>query len=206
MLFNPQRRDPQFWIKRGAPAGATVMLYVGRVSKEKDLDVIVSAWRKLGDRNTQPDAFPISDLRTPISECRLVFVGDGPYRTELAALLPDAIFTGTLAGQELARAFASADSFLCPSTTDTCGNVILEALAAGLPCVVSDQGGPKDLVTHGVTGFITRALDADDFARQTTRLLANTSLRHAMGIEAHRAVQDRDWADAARKFWAMSGG
>ena len=221
MLFNPQRRDPQFWIKRGAPAGATVMLYVGRVSKEKDLDVIVQMWRRLGEcgmRNAEcgmedkPAAHtsdsaspaPHSTLRTP--HCTLAFVGDGPYRTELAALLPDALFTGTLAGQELARAFASADIFLFPSTTDTFGNVILEAQASGLPCIVSDQGGPKDLVTHGVTGFITRALDADDFAHHTARLLADASLRHAMGIEAHRAVQDRDWADAARKFWAMSGG
>src|SRR5207302_3419988 len=105
-------------------------------------DVIVSAWGKIQDSST---AF--------------VFVGDGPYLKDLRQLLPDAAFTGYLAGLDLARAYASSDVFLFPSTTDTFGNVILEALASGVPCVVSDQGGPKDLVVHGITGFITRALD-----------------------------------------------
>ena len=138
---------------------------------------------------------------SPIS---LAFVGDGPYLAELREQLPEAVFTGILAGRELARAFASADVFLFPSTTDTFGNVILEALASGVPCVVSDQGGPKDLIVHGTTGFITRALDADDFAQQVARLAGDADLRHAMSIEAHRAVQHRDWAEAGRRFWAMS--
>ena len=188
-LFHPSRREPEFWVKRGAARGAVVLLYVGRVSKEKDLDVIVSAWRKLAG-----DSRFISTL---------AFVGDGPYLKDLRQLLPDAIFTGLLAGLDLARAFASADVFVFPSTTDTFGNVILEALASGIPCVVSDQGGPKDLIVHGTTGFITRALDAEDFARHVAQLASDNDLRHAMSIEAHRAVQDRDWAEAARRFWAI---
>ncbi len=187
-LFHPSRRDPVFWKGYGIPAGQTVLLYVGRVSKEKDLDVIVNAWPKLRDTGAS-----------------LAFVGDGPYLKELRTLLPDAAFTGTLAGQELARAFASADVFIFPSTTDTFGNVILEALASGIPCVVSDQGGPKDLIVDGTTGFITRALDVEDFARQITQLVADPTLRQAMSIEAHRAVQGRDWTEAARQFWAMPG-
>src|SRR6185295_10142653 len=93
----------------------------------------------------------------------IAIVGDGPYLKELRALLPEAASTGYLAGLELARAYASSDLFVFPSTTDTFGNVILEALASGVPCVVSDQGGPKDLIEHGRTGFITRALDVEDF-------------------------------------------
>ena len=191
-LFHPSRRDPDFWKKHGVPSGRTVLLYVGRVSKEKDLDVIVSAWAKLHGppRNQNSTA--------------LAIVGEGPYLKELRQLLPGAAFTGCLAGRELARAFASSDVFLFPSTTDTFGNVILEALASGVPCVVSDQGGPKDLVVHGTTGFISRALDAEDFAQHVAALAGDPALRNAMGIEAHRAVQDRDWAEAARKFWASS--
>ena len=124
---------------------------------------------------------------------------------ELRALLPDAAFTGYLAGLELAQAFASSDVFLFPSTTDTFGNVILEALASGVPCVVSDQGGPKDLIVHGTTGFITRALDVADFAQHVGKIARDPALRQAMGSEAHRAVQDRDWAEAGRQFWAMPG-
>ena len=135
----------------------------------------------------------------------LAFVGDGPYLKELRHLLPEAAFTGYLAGLDLARAYASSDLFLFPSTTDTFGNVILEALASGVPCVVSDQGGPKDLIVHGTTGFITRALDADDFARHVERATSDPHLRQAMSIEAHRTVQTRDWAEAGRAFWAMPG-
>jgi glycosyltransferase involved in cell wall biosynthesis len=74
-----------------------------------------------------------------------------------------------------------------------------------VPCVVSDQGGPKDLIVHGTTGYITRALDAEEFAQHVAKLTNDPALRHAMSIEAHRAVQDRDWTEAARKFWAMPG-
>jgi glycosyltransferase involved in cell wall biosynthesis len=214
-LFHPSRRDPAFWQKYGIPAGRTVLLYVGRVSKEKDLDVIVSAWKRLTDLGSKKEdlgsVLPTNDaphfldpksyfLNSPA----LAFVGDGPYLKELRQLLPDAAFTGYLAGLDLARAYASSDVFLFPSTTDTFGNVILEALASGVPCVVSDQGGPKDLIVHGTNGFITRALDFEDFARHVQRLADDSDLRHATSIEAHRTVQDRDWAEAAREFWAMS--
>ncbi len=186
-LFHPSRRDEEFWPERGIEPGKTVLLYVGRVSKEKDLDVVVAAWNKLRGNGSA-----------------LAFVGDGPYLKELRQLAPDAVFTGALSGLDLARAFASADVFVFPSTTDTFGNVVLEAMASGLPNVVSDRGGPKDLVAHGRTGFVTRGLDAEDFAQHVARLSTDPELRHAMSTAAHAAVQDRDWAEAARQFWAMS--
>jgi glycosyltransferase involved in cell wall biosynthesis len=185
-LFHPSRRDESFWSKYGIPSGKKVLLYVGRVSKEKDLDVIVSAWGKMRGDGTA-----------------LAFVGDGPYLKELRERVPDAAFTGYLAGLDLARAFASSDIFLFPSTTDTFGNVVLEAMASGLPNVVSDQGGPKDLVAHGVNGFVTRALDAEDFRRHVEQIASNDTLRGTMRTAAFDAVQDRDWADAARMFWEM---
>ena len=187
-LFHPSRRAPGFWEQHGVARGKTVLLYVGRVSKEKDLDVIVAAWPKLREQNAA-----------------LAFVGDGPYLKELRQMVPDAVFTGYLAGLELARAFASADVFLFPSTTDTFGNVVLEALASGLPNVVSDQGGPCDLIEHGVNGYVTRALDSADFTRAVLRLLENPPLRAEMSAAAFGGVQSRDWAEAGRAFWAVPG-
>jgi glycosyltransferase involved in cell wall biosynthesis len=184
VLFHPSRRDAKYWPSRGAEPGQKVLLYVGRISKEKDLDVLVQAWPKLADTGA-----------------KLAFVGHGPYAKELQRLLPDAIFTGPLSGDELGRAFASADLFVFPSTTDTFGNVIIEALASGLPCVVSDQGGPKDLVEPGVTGYITRALDADGFAQQIREVLAGPAKLAAMRPACRAAVENRDWREAARKFW-----
>ncbi len=185
-LFHPSRRDPLYWKKFGAEPGQAVLLYVGRISKEKNFEVIMAAWAK---------------LRSP--KVALAIVGDGPYLKELKTLLPDAMFTGYLAGLELAQAFASADIFLFPSTTDTYGNVVVEALASGLPNVVSDQGGPRDLIVEGETGFITRALDGAHFAEAVQKLLEDPPRRARMGDQAFRSVQNRDWAEAGRAFWAM---
>ena len=184
-LFRAERRSPDFWQK----PGDIVLLYVGRISKEKNLDIIAAAW----DR-----------LRAP--GLALAFVGDGPYLPELKRRIPDATFTGILGGEALATAFASADIFLFPSTTDTFGNVVLEAQASGLPCIVSDMGGPKDLVQKGVTGLITRGLDAEDFADAITRLIQDPALRETMRIACVQAVAGRSWKDAARQFWDMTAG
>jgi glycosyltransferase involved in cell wall biosynthesis len=193
-LFHPSRREPDFWTKRGAMRGSRVLLYVGRISKEKDLNVIVAAWARMKG----------CGIKNPASEMTLAFVGEGPYRPELQRMLPDAIFTGVLAGHELATAFASADLFLFPSTTDTFGNVILEALASGVPCVVSDQGGPKDLIEPGVTGRITKALDAQDFAHAVVGMVADESRLSAMREAARISVESRDWSEAGRRFWTMA--
>jgi glycosyltransferase involved in cell wall biosynthesis len=132
---------------------------------------------------------------------KLYFVGDGPYAEALTAALPDAVFLGYLTGEKLAKAYASADVFVFPSTTDTFGNVILEAQASGLPVIVSDLGGPKELVEDGKTGFVTKAHDADDFARAIERVSSDPKLRARMGEEARQGVIDRSWPGAFQKFW-----
>ena len=130
-LFHPARRDSAFFEKFGASNGEVRLLYVGRISREKDLDLLADAYRRL-----RKEGLPV----------QLFVVGHGPYSEALAKSLPGAFFTGYLRGIELATAYASADIFVFPSTTDTFGNVILEAQASGLPVVVSDSGGPKELV------------------------------------------------------------
>ena len=188
-LFHPAKRDRSFWTARGLRDGEVGMLFVGRVSKEKNLDLIVSATRRL------------AEWRTPV---RPIIVGDGPYMAEMKRLLGDAIFTGYLGGEDLAKAYASADFFAFPSTTDTFGNVILEAQASGIPVIVSDVGGPRDLVAHGKDGFVTKANDAADLANAIRQLAENPTLRATMGEAGRRRVEDRDWSEAAEKFWNYS--
>ena len=188
-LFTPARSQPEFW-KRFCSDGAGVrLLFVGRVSKEKDLDILVQAFRSLREEN-----LPV----------QLSIVGHGPYSGALAEIMPEACYTGYLNGTDLATAYASSDVFVFPSTTDTFGNVILEALAAGLPVVVSDVGGPQELVTHGVTGLVTKGRDAADFTAAVRRLATDESLRRQMSEAARRAVQDRSWPTAFQKFWAAT--
>ena len=188
-LFSPARRQPAFWEKFGAVNGQTRLLYVGRISREKDLDVLAEAYRRL--RN---DGLPV----------RLFVVGHGPYSEKLAKSVPEAVFTGYLTGRDLATAYASADIFVFPSTTDTFGNVILEAQACGVPVIVSDSGGPKELVEDRANGLITRSRDVDDFTQAIRLLVADAGLRERMGTAARKSVIDRSWPNAFRKFWAAT--
>jgi glycosyltransferase involved in cell wall biosynthesis len=185
-LFNPSRRDLNFWPGSGVNGKEVRLLYVGRISREKDLNVLAAAYKK------------IREAGHPV---KLYLVGLGPYSAALAAALPDAVFLGYLKGEALAKAYASADVFVFPSTTDTFGNVVLEAQASGLPVIVSDLGGPKELVDDGTTGIVTKAHDADDFARAIERISRDPQLRARMGQEARQSVIDRSWPGAFRKFW-----
>ena len=188
-LFHPARRDPAFFEKFGAQNGEVRLLYVGRVSREKDLDLLATAYRRLRD-----EGLPI----------QLFVVGHGPYSEEFSKSLPEAFFTGYLTGKDLATAYASADIFVFPSTTDTFGNVIIEAQASGVPVVVSDSGGPKELVTENETGLITKSHDVDDFVRAIRTLVVDRSLRERMGSRARKSVIDRTWPAAFRKFWSIT--
>jgi glycosyltransferase involved in cell wall biosynthesis/predicted metal-dependent phosphoesterase TrpH len=187
--FHPAQRDPAFFERFGVRNGEVRLLYVGRISREKDLDVLADAYRRL-----RKEGLPI----------QLFFVGHGPYSDALAKSLPEAFFTGYLTGTELAKAYASADVFVFPSTTDTFGNVILEAQACGLPVVVSDSGGPKELVDDRTTGLITKSHDVEDFANAIRALVTNPALRERMGKSARDGVIDRSWPGAFRRFWAAT--
>jgi glycosyltransferase involved in cell wall biosynthesis len=188
-LFKPERRSAEFWKRWGLRDGELAMLYVGRVSKEKNLDTIVAATKRL------------AEWQLPV---RPVFVGDGPYLAEMKKLLPDAIFTGYLRGEDLATAYASSDFFCFPSTTDTFGNVVLEAHACALPVIVSDVGGPRDLIDDGVDGYITRANDAGEVADRIRRLCESEELRKSMGEAGRKKVESRDWQEAFERFWNAS--
>src|SRR5690606_11957012 len=122
-------------------------------------------------------------------------VGDGPLRARLEQALPDAIFAGHQSGPELARWYASADVFVFPSTTETLGNVVLEALASETPAVVVDRGGPQDLIRHGETGFVARANDVEDIASCLQRLLEDEGLRRRMGRAGRASASSRDWEE-----------
>ena len=190
-LFHPSRRVSAFFEKFGASNGQVRLLYVGRVSREKNLDLLADAYRRL-----RKEGLPV----------QLFVVGHGPYSKALAKSLPEAFFTGYLRGKELATAYASADIFVFPSTTDTFGNVILEAQASGLPVVVSDSGGPKELVVDEANGLITRSHDLEDFTRAIRALVTNRSLRERMADSARESVTDRSWPRAFAKFWASTKG
>ncbi len=168
--FSPERKRPGYWEELGLPGGIK-LLYVGRVSREKSLDLLSAAFRELVDAG---------------ADLSLAIVGDGPYRQELAldfAGYPT-LFTGYLQGEELARAYASADLFVFPSATDTFGNVVLEAQASGLPVIVTDSGGPRELMRDGETGVVFPAGSRSGLVEAVRRLTQKKSRLAAMGRSA----------------------
>ena len=177
--FSPAHRDPALRAQAGAEGETPILLMVSRLVKEKDMADLVEMDRILRQRGNQH---------------RLVLVGEGPMRAELQAALPDAHFAGHQEGGALARWYASGDVFVFPSTTETFGNVVLEAQASGLPPVVVDRGGPADLVAPGATGLVARSNDPADLAEKVETLLRDREARARMGMQARDAARERDWA------------
>lgn len=175
--FHPAKRDERYWTRHGlARAGELVkFVYVGRVSVEKNLNVLADAYLELRERH--PNA-------------HLVIIGDGPYRAGLQARLAGApaTFTGMLEGEELSIALASCDAKLFPSTTDTWGNAPLEAQASGLPVVVSDMGGPQELMRDGLTGYKVAGRNVRGLVSAMERLM-DREVRERLGANARQFVE-----------------
>jgi glycosyltransferase involved in cell wall biosynthesis len=177
-VFAPTRRSEALRRQWGADEDTPVVIYVGRVSREKNLAAFVTVHERLIAARL---------------EYRLVFVGDGPMRSEIEQRLPDAIVTGAIPHGDVGEYLASADVFAFPSRTDTAGNVVLEAQAAGLPVVIGDEGGPRENVRPGQSALVTRAGDDDSFATAVERLVTDRPLRAAMSREARAYALTRDW-------------
>jgi phosphatidylinositol alpha 1,6-mannosyltransferase len=127
-------------------------------------------------------------------------VGDGPDRLYAERELPQAVFTGFLEGDELATAYASSDIFVFPSDSESFGNVTLEAMASGLPCVCADATGSRSLVVMGETGFLAPADDAQAFAGHITTLARDGALRAALGEAARKRASSFSWDETLAKM------
>jgi glycosyltransferase involved in cell wall biosynthesis len=186
-FFNPKHRDENFYEPWGGK-GRTIFVYTGRVSLEKNLDMLIDAF--LAD----------DDLKT---KGALAIVGDGPYLETLKTRYrdPSIIFPGFVNGKALARAYASGDVFVFPSTTDTYGNSVLEAQASGLPALVSDEGGPKEIILPNETGMVLSGYDIPAWTAAMRELLVNSEKRHRMASAARAHTATRDWTTAFREFW-----
>src|SRR5699024_12446617 len=124
---------------------------------------------------------------------KAMVVGDGPAKKELEHMLPDAHFTGFVTGSELACAYASSDIFLFPSETETFGNVTLEAMASGLPCLVADATGSRSLVEHGVNGYLVPPHNAEEFARKLEKIIEDKQLKNQMAKRARAKALAYSW-------------
>jgi glycosyltransferase involved in cell wall biosynthesis len=151
--------------------------YVGRIRPEKGVRFLVDVERAL--------------LAAGHTNFSFLIVGDGSERSWLEKNLTHATFTGVLREEKLAEAYANMDVFLFPSRTDTYGNVIQEAAASGVPAIVTNEGGPRNLVAHGITGFISE--NDEEFIRRTMELLRDPGKRRTMGDAARENMSGVSW-------------
>jgi glycosyltransferase involved in cell wall biosynthesis len=177
--FRPDRRSAALR-RRWAGEASHLLVFVSRLAPEKRVDVLLEAFRS---------------IRATRNDVALLVVGDGPARQEMEAAAPDGtVFAGYLTGDDLAGAYAVGDVFLFPSDTETFGNVVLEAMASGLPVVAPSRGGVLDSVVHGETGWLVEPGNPDAFARATTALLDDPDRRQTFAAAGR--------AHALRKSWS----
>jgi len=180
--FHPSRRNDAFR-RLVAPRGEKVIGYVGRLALEK----------QVGD---------LAALAN-IPRTRLVVVGDGPQRQALEGALPDAHFTGFLAGEKLAAAMASLDLFVHPGELETFCQTIQEAMASGVPVVATGRGGPVDLVDSSRTGWLYQPGELSELRGYVEDLVGDDAKRAAFGAAAHSAVQGRTWAVVCERLMEL---
>ncbi len=180
-LFRPERR------RRAEGDGELVLGYVGRMSVEKNVALLPVVDRALRARGVR---------------VRWVVIGQGAEEGRLRRELPGAEFRGVLRGEELARAYADMDLLVFPSHTDTFGNVVLEALASGVPAAVTPDGGPRFIVRDGVTGVVRE--DAG-FAGAIAELAGGGGRLRAMGVAARAYALGCSWDSVFERVYAGYG-
>ncbi|QDZ39088.1 glycosyltransferase family 1 protein [Euhalothece natronophila Z-M001] len=183
-LFRPQLRSQQMreHLSQGNPDDP-LLLYVGRVSAEKQID-------------------EIKPILEAIPRARLAIVGDGPSRENLEKYFADTPthFVGYLEGETLGAAYASADAFVFPSRTETLGLVLLEAMAAGCPVVAARSGGIPDIVTDGVNGYLFEPDDPEGAITATQKLLEARSERELLREQARQEAECWGWIAATQQL------
>ncbi|WP_374339435.1 glycosyltransferase family 4 protein [Methyloversatilis sp.] len=184
-LFSPGRRSQELRSAWGVAPDDLVVAFVSRIAPEKNLDLVVRAFEAV--RGTRPNT-------------RMLWVGDGPAREQLARQHPDHLFAGMRSGEDLATHYASADLFVFGSLTETFGNVLTEALASGLPVVSYAQAAAAELIESGRNGLLAAPGDEAAFVAQVMRAATDDALRTRMAAGARASVERLDWASVADTF------
>jgi glycosyltransferase involved in cell wall biosynthesis len=187
--FHPAKAGNGAWQRLGLPASGIKLLYVGRVSREKNLDALADIFASLAAR---------------LPGASLTLVGDGPYREGLAERFrgrPDVHFTGVVQGEDLAGVFASADILVFPSLTDTFGNSVVEALASGVPCVTSNEGGPREIIIEGECGMIFDPRVPGDLEEKILFIASDPDRLQSFKAKARERALEFTYDHAAEAFW-----
>lgn len=180
-IFSPRYRDIEMRSRLSkGNVSDPLLIYVGRIGVEKNLTFF-------------------KHLMVRLPQCRVAFVGDGPARKQLEGTLDSSrtYFSGILHGEELSKAFASADVFVMPSETETLGFVVLESMASGVPVVGARAGGIPDIIQHEENGFLFEPGNLDECEKSITLLLDDPKYRAVLANQARTESKRWSWAASA---------
>ncbi len=177
--FSPKHKNPKLRATLGNE-GELLFLYVGRIAAEKNLDTLLESIELVN--------------MTHSGKAKFIFTGDGPYMETLKSKnIPNIIMTGQKKGRELSEIYASCDAFVFPSGTETFGNVLLEAMASGLPSLCVNSGGVLDFAKDNVNSLICRCRDKTSIAEGIIKLIENEALRKKLAGGGLLTANAKSW-------------
>lgn len=185
-LFSPEKRSDKLRRRWGVTnANNPVLLYVGRIAAEKNLNLAINTYHEMVKIN---------------NKIKFVLVGDGPLLNKIKRKNPDFIFAGMQSGEDLAQHYASSDIFIFPSMTETFGNVVLEAMASGLGVIAYDYAAASTHIYPGENGQLAYFGDSAEFIENACRYLNNYILLQRIQMNAGKYASTQSWADIVQKF------
>ena len=183
-LFHPNKRSKLMRESWGATDNTTVLLSVGRLAAEKNLNLTIETYQA---------------LKAAGRDVKMVFAGDGPMRSITAAKCPDAFFMGMCSHEQLAILYASADVLLFPSLTETFGNVTLEAMASATPVLAFDCAAASDFVTNHHNGWLIDSTQPQAYINRALDITLDTSAMHQARLHTRASIEHLGWDEIAQQ-------
>ena len=184
-LFSPLKKT-LVQIREQTQSGLPIILFASRLVWEKNIETLIKTYELAQQRGTA---------------AIFVVVGDGTAKEDCQRRMPKAVFLGNLDHQTLATIYASADVFLFPSISESYGNVVLEAMASGLPCVIADGGGSRDFVEEGINGFRCAPNNPEAYLDKITLLLNDTDLHNKISLAGQAYSRQFNWEALANRYF-----
>lgn len=184
-LFSPEKRNPELMKTITGNSNPTI-LFASRLVWEKNLQTVIDLYEM---------------IERQALDYNLVVAGDGGAREAIEKQMPNATFLGHVGHDRLPEIYSSSDVFFFPSVTETFGNVVLEAMASGLPCVIADGGGSKDFIKNGINGFRCSPYNAQDYLDKILEICEQPKLAKQFSENGLETSSRYDWENLAAIYF-----